>query len=196
MLGGKSRAVVRGRPECNLKDWTDACDPPEKPAPKPRIWLRPTRVLARFACFRFNPKGSAPSARSFFMYIRFAQDRRDPVCRVAPGLFHAFHRLPPFDREDWRHHEINRLYRWFNRNLDVPERLSARVGRFAPRRGVCWFADEAGEHVSNARYLAWLLSDIGVPIEELRSPRPGALSWEDPHQVVVIPERHAPVTIH
>lgn len=130
------------------------------------------------------------------MYIRFAQTRRDPVCRVAPGLFHAFHSLPRFDREDWRHHEIRRLNVWFNHNLDRPDRLAARVSRFAPRRGVCWFSDAAGEHVSNARYLAWLLSDVGIPIEELRSPRPGTLIWEDPHQIVVIPEPRAPVTIH
>ncbi len=128
------------------------------------------------------------------MYIRFAQTRRDPVCRVAPGLFHA--RLPRFDREDWRHHEISRLHGWFNRNLDVPDQLAARMSRFGPRRGVCWFVGDASEHVSNARYLAWLLSEIGVPIDELRSSRPGVRIWEDPHQIVVIPERDAPVTIH
>lgn len=130
------------------------------------------------------------------MYIRFAQTRRDPVCRVAPGLFHAFHRLPPFDREDWRHQEINRLYGWFNRNLEVPERLAARVGRHGERRGVCWFDADARDHVSEARYLAWLLSDIGIPIEELRSPRPGVAIWEDLHQVVVIPEPGAPIRVH
>ncbi len=130
------------------------------------------------------------------MYIRFAQTRRDPVCRVAPGLFHAFHRLPPFDASDWRHQEIRRVYGWFNRNLDVPHRLAAKVGRHGARRGVYWFADEAGEHVSEARYLAWLLSDVGVPIDEWRSPRPGVRIWEDPHQVVVIPEPGAPMTIH
>lgn len=130
------------------------------------------------------------------MYIRFAQTRRDPVCRVAPGLFHALHRLPRFDADDWRHHEIRRLYGWFNRNLAVPGRLAARVGRHGDRRGVCWFNDAASGHVSEARYLAWLLSDIGIPIQELRSPRPGVPLWEDAHQIVVIPERHAPATQH
>lgn len=130
------------------------------------------------------------------MYIRFAQTRRDPVCRVAPGLFHAARRLPAFDADDWRHHEIRRLYGWFNRALAVPDRLDARMGRHRTRRGVCWFADAADLHVSEARYLAWLLSDIGIPIEELRSPRPGVPIYADAHQIVVIPERLAAVTLH
>ncbi len=130
------------------------------------------------------------------MFIRFAQTRRDPVCRVAPGVFQAFHRLPPFDRDDWRHHEVRRLYDWFNSNLDMPGRLFIRAGRHGPRHGVCWFTDAAHEHVSEARYLAWLLNDIGVPIDELRSPRPGVPIYRDAHQIVVVPERDAAITLH
>ena len=130
------------------------------------------------------------------MYIRFAQTRRDPVCRVAPGLFHAFHQLPRFGRDDWRHHEIRRLYGWFNDRLRVPDRLSMRVGRHGDRRGVCWFTDTADGHVTEARYLAWLLNDIGVPIDELRSHHPGVPIYRDDHQIVVIPERNASITVH
>ncbi|MEM6385708.1 MAG: hypothetical protein AAF718_05675 [Pseudomonadota bacterium] len=130
------------------------------------------------------------------MYIRFAQTRRDSACRVAPGLFQASHRLPPFDVTDWRHHEIRRLYGWFNGNLAVPDRLSAKVGRHGARRGVCWIADDAARMVSEARYLAWLLEDIGIPINELRSHRPGVPIFADTHQIVVIPEANAPVTLH
>ena len=130
------------------------------------------------------------------MYIRFAQLRRDPVARVAPGLFHAFHRLPPFDGSDWRHREIRDRYAWFNQNLDRPDRLCMPVGKKALRRGVCWFRDGASDHVSEARYLAWLLSDIGIPIRELRSDRPGTLIFGDDIQIVVVPERGAPVSVH
>ena len=130
------------------------------------------------------------------MYIRFAQTERDPAIRAAPGVFQAAHHLPAFDRHDWRHHEIRRLYRWFNERLDVPDRLSCRMSRYGPRHGICWFRDEAGAFVNEARYLAWLLSDVGVPVRELRSPCPGVEIWRDAAQVVVVPDRNAPITLH
>ena len=130
------------------------------------------------------------------MFIRFAQYNRDPIDRVAPGVFQAFHHLPDFDRDDWRHHEIRRLYRWFNDRLDVPDTLSLRMSRFGPRRGVCWFRDDAHGFIDEARYLAWLLSDVGVPVRELRARRPGVEIWRDAAQVVVVPDQNAHVTVH
>jgi hypothetical protein len=130
------------------------------------------------------------------MYIRFAQLQRDPVSRVSPGLFHALHRLPPFDGSDWRHLQIRDRYDWFNRHLDCPGQLALPVGKHAVRRGVCWFRDDATDHVSEARYLAWLLGDIGIPIRELRAERPGTLIWGDDHQIVAVPERNARIVVH
>ncbi len=130
------------------------------------------------------------------MFIRFAQLERAPEVRVAPGIFHAFHRLPPFERSDWRHREIARIHDGFNANLARPDILSARMSRHGPRRGVCWFRDRASDHVSEARYLAWLLGEVGVPIREMRSPDPGVLIWEDEDQIVVVPEPDALVRSH
>ena len=130
------------------------------------------------------------------MYIRFAQLERAPGPRVAPGLFHAFHRLPPHDPGDWRHREISRVYAWFNDRLACPDVLSARMSRFGHRRGVGWFRDEARAHVSEARYLAWLMGEVGVPIRELRASNPGVLIWEDAEQIVAVPEPRADVTVH
>ncbi len=128
------------------------------------------------------------------MYIRFAHPRRDPHCRAGLGLFQTDD-LPRHDPSDWRHREIVRLYRWFNKELEVPDCLSRRVGRQGRRQGICWFRDAAGAHVSQARYMAWLMRDIGVPMEELRSPRPGVTIYADPHQIVAIPDRFAPVRV-
>ena len=130
------------------------------------------------------------------MYIRFAQFQRDPIDRVAPGLFQAFHHLPAFDPDDWRHHEIRRLSRWFNDTLEVPDTLSRRMSRYGPRRGVCWFRDDARAFIEEARYLAWMLTDIGVPVRELRAIRPGVEIWRDAAQVVVVPDKTASVTLH
>ena len=104
--------------------------------------------------------------------------------------------MPAFDRDDWRHHEIRRLSRWFNDRLDVPDTLSRRMSRYGPRRGDCWFRDEASEFIAEARYLAWLLSDLGVPVHELRAARPGVEIWRDAAQVVVVPDKNARVTRH
>ena len=130
------------------------------------------------------------------MYIRFAQLARDPAIRAAPGVFQAARHLPRFDRDDWRHHEIRRLYRWFNRELEVPAALSRRMSRYGERRGICWFRDDAGRYINEARYLAWLLSDVGIPVREMRSPGPGVEIWRDDAQVVVVPEPLARITYH
>ena len=130
------------------------------------------------------------------MFIRFAQFERAPDVRVAPGIFHALDRLPPHDGSDWRHREIRRVYDGFNATLARPETLSARISRHGLRRGVCWFRDTAQTHVTEARYLAWLLTDLGVAIRELRSAAPGRLIWADRDQIVVVPEPGATVSLH
>lgn len=129
------------------------------------------------------------------MYIRFAGPRRVPHLRAAPGLFHALHYVPGDPDDDWRLAEVWRVYRWFCEELRVPRAFERRFGH-GWRHGICWFRDDAARHVSEARYLAWLLSDIGLPIEELRSPRPGAVIWQDDHQIVAIPDRRADIRVH
>ena len=127
------------------------------------------------------------------MFIRFAQLQRDPDARVAPGLFQALNHLPATEGPDWRRSEIARTYDWFTENLDRPDVLAARFSRYGPRRGVCWFHDTATDHIEQARYLAWLLTDIGLPIRELRAHAPGQTIWQDAAQAVIIPEPGARV---
>lgn len=124
------------------------------------------------------------------MYIRFVSPFWSDRCRSHLGFFHAFRdarRLA--GRGDWRAQELDRVSAWFDTHLDVPDCLSRRMGRHGARRGVCWFRDSADAHVSHARYAAWLMQDIGLPIRELRAHRPGARIWEDDHQIVAVPDR-------
>lgn len=131
------------------------------------------------------------------MYIRFVWPVRHDVCRTHPGFFFASaYARYPRDARDWRVRELQAEIAWFGEHLAVPGRLRIPAGRHGPRWGVCWFRDDAAEHVSRARYVAWLLTDLGVPIEEWRSPRPGTRVWEDRHQIVALPEREPVIRVH
>lgn len=125
------------------------------------------------------------------MYVRFITPEWVPYARSRRGFFAAaysaarYHKTP-----EWLSEELWQEIFWFEKNLDVPKTLSKRTGR-GDRDGVCWFRDVAATHVSRARYVCWLLSEIGTPTQELRSTRPGTLLWCDDHQVVALAERDA-----
>ena len=123
------------------------------------------------------------------MFIRFAQIDPDPECRLAEGMFQLLDDLPDLAPEDWRLAEIGRVRAWFADNLEKPDFLEKRIGRQGVRQGLCWFDETAGEHIEQARYLAWLLTDLGLPVEEIRSERPGLLLYDDGVQVVAVPDR-------
>lgn len=119
------------------------------------------------------------------MYVRFAGLTDEPSVGVAPGLFWISSGMP---REgDWRYVEARRIVEWFNDRLDAPDVTEQRLGRRGMRQGVCWFRDTATEHISQARYLAWLLTELGRPVRQLRATRPGAEIWRDRYQAVFVP---------
>ncbi len=122
-----------------------------------------------------------------FMYIRFAGFTHVPEVGVSPGLFWISTEVP---REgDWRHDELSRVRGWFNDHLDAPDLLEQRLGRRGLRQGVCWFRDTARQHIAQARYMAWLLTELGAPVRELRAEQPGHEIWRDQYQVVFVPLR-------
>ena len=123
------------------------------------------------------------------MFIRFTLCTFDPSLRAQPGIFQAAGLLPYLADNDWRGAEIERAYAWFNRHLAVPDALSRAIGRQGLREGVCWFRDEATQCIDQARYLAWLIEEAGLPTQELRSARPGIEIWRDTAQVVAVPDR-------
>lgn len=120
------------------------------------------------------------------MYLRFESPLlRDRRSHCALGLFQTLRRLD--DRPDltscWQMTELLRLYKWFNENLGIPERFRLQRRCSAPN-GICWFRATATDCISNARYMAWLLDDLGQPLEERRSKTPGRVIWQDDYQVV------------
>lgn len=131
------------------------------------------------------------------MFIRFVTPHRDAESRCRAGLFsiaYAASRSPRIG--DWQRAELCRELDWFDNHLAAPGVLVTTTGHRQRRNGVCWFRDRAAEHVSRARYIAWLLSEHGALVEELRTERPGTTIWSDEHQIVAVAHRHAPHLAH
>jgi hypothetical protein len=131
------------------------------------------------------------------MYIRFVTSQWDAFSRTNRGFFRPAYAVRGSESVPaWQRRELARELAWFDDNLDVPPVLSARTGRRQYRNGVCWFRDRAADHVSHARYVAWLLGENGLPVEELRADHPGTVIWGDDAQVVALTDRRAPYAYH
>jgi hypothetical protein len=122
------------------------------------------------------------------MFVRFVTPIIHPQSRVSSGLFRAFdlyedQDLIPacyLDRAD-------ELFEWFNDNLPVPDRLSRVVGRFRIAFGVCWLKPSAVDHICYMWDLAAIYEASGIPVQLLKSSRPGYLLYEDEFQIVAQP---------
>lgn len=124
------------------------------------------------------------------MFVRFVTLGRDEDSHCLEGVFRAAFRFRDEGRlgkDDAGRFEA--LRRWFNVRLPVPARFSRSRGRQAGRRAVCWFKDDALEHLGRVRELAALLERHGVPTRKLRSVRPGYVVYEDDFQVAAVPFR-------
>lgn len=96
--------------------------------------------------------------------------------------------------------ELRALMQWFNEHLDEPSRMvpfravgmRARRRRWAETSAICWFREEASEHLTRARRVAELVRDAGIPIVERSVTRiPGKLCSEDEFQIAVEAYRDA-----
>ena len=128
------------------------------------------------------------------MYIRFVVSDWDAWSGAESGLFG-----PAFDIKndrlaapEWIQQQVVEELDWFNAHLDAPAKLDRRAGRWGRFYGICWFRPEAVEAINRARYMAWLLTEAGYPVLELRRDNPGEVLWQDPLQVVARPPRGMP----
>ena len=81
----------------------------------------------------------------------------------------------------------DKLFDWFNENLPVPGRLSRAIGRFRIAFGVCWLKPSAVDHIRYMWDLAAIYEASGIPVELLKTARPGHLLYEDAFQIVAEP---------
>ena len=131
------------------------------------------------------------------MFVRFISPRWDGCARSRAGFFRDAYELSRRDTvPDWQRHELCDELRWFEDHLAVPAILYRPTGHRQFRNGVCWFRDAARDCVSHARYIAWLLGENGVAIDELRTRDPGTTIWADEHQIVALADRRRPRLLH
>ena len=122
------------------------------------------------------------------VYVRFVVTERDMRSDQQRGIFTAFYRLErdgqlaSYELEWFRDIE-----EWFNTHLKKPERLTWSSRPNAPERAITWLKMSATDHVARMRELVTLLKHKDLPVEELRTDKPGYIVYEDEHQVAAIP---------
>lgn len=132
------------------------------------------------------------------MYLRFICRVRNDGSGLETGVFQPAYAIAygEIDVEFWHWKEIRQTLDWFNDNLDRPSRLHCPRRKARDRSGVCWFRPEAERHISLARYLAWLVTEAGVPVWEVRTVHPGEIVFRDDHQIVAARNRTGPVYLN
>jgi hypothetical protein len=124
------------------------------------------------------------------MFIRFVVPVRHRHSHCLTGVFHA-----AFDLRDRglltgvEGARFERLRQWFNRHLPIPDRFARSRQPHAHASAICWFKDDAAEHLEWARELAALLARHGVATQVLRTDKPGYVVYEDDYQVAAVPFR-------
>jgi hypothetical protein len=125
------------------------------------------------------------------MFVRFVVGKRHASSEELTGVFTAAYDLER--RGDLREHEqvwFHELEVWFTRHLARPNRLAWSSRPNAPERAISWLKLSAREHVTRMRELVTFLQHKDIPVEELRTDKPGYVVYEDEHQVAAIPFRH------
>lgn len=122
------------------------------------------------------------------MYIRFVIAERDSVSKLPTGIFQALFQLrdngglTPYEME-W----LEDVMGWFRWNLLRPRRFAWSRRPGAPEAAICWMKLSSVEHVSRLHSLAAILEYKGIPVQILRTHKPGYIVYEDDHQVTAMP---------
>ena len=79
------------------------------------------------------------------MYVRFVTPLVHPASRVEAGFFQASWYIYRNGCPKWITDELEAQFRWFNKHLPVPKRLSRVFKRPAAIHHICWFDPAAVE---------------------------------------------------
>jgi len=127
------------------------------------------------------------------MYMRFVVPEWCDQAGTECGFFAEAYRIARDETlPDWLRDCVRAELDWFGRCLDVPRQLNRTFRRRGTVHGVCWFRPEAGEHISRARHMGWLMTEAGCPVEEIRTRYPGEVIWRDAAQIVARPGADVP----
>lgn len=121
------------------------------------------------------------------MFVRFVAPLQNEH-RHLTGVFQVGFDLRSAGRlADYEEAWLDDAMDWFNRRLPVPLRLSRSRRPGAYEKALCWFKEDAKEHIGKARELTALLEQHGVPTRMIRTTRPGYVVYEDRYQVAAVP---------
>jgi hypothetical protein len=125
--------------------------------------------------------------------IRFVTQDRHPPYGHRSGIFVAAYALEEGNTLIASEQEALRLLlAWFDDNLARPTRLAASRHPRAQETAISWVRASAHEYVTRLRRLAGVVEAAGIPVEELRTTRPGYVLYEDAHQIVALPFADTP----
>lgn len=127
------------------------------------------------------------------MLIRFIIDRRDPDSGRRQGLFQAAKALRDsglLSEED--DNTLERIWDWFNRHLERPERLALSPRPNSKAQALSWFRDTATDHITKMRAFGVMLERYDIAVTMIRTDRPGYVLYEDEYQVVAYPFSDTP----
>jgi len=117
-------------------------------------------------------------------YIRFVVHVKDQDSHQRLGFFGAaYDLLRSGDISIYYEVGIEHFLDWFRHNLHAPPEKLLDDNPTA----LCWFKDDAHEHISKSRKLIQILQEHGIEVEMLVTRKPGYIIYEDDFQVAAIP---------
>jgi len=122
------------------------------------------------------------------MYIRFVIHGCDDDSTKRKGLFQALVGLQESGEASAEERtRIDALFKWFSKHLAKPNRFAKSRRPHAKKVALSWYKASAIEHIRKMHEIAALLDAHGMPIEIVRTGRPGYIVYEDEHQIVAEP---------
>ena len=122
------------------------------------------------------------------MYLRFVIDKHDEDSNEPQGLFQA---VTDLRNDGYLSKEesvtVKKTFKWFNKNLPVPNRFSRSSKRTAKAVAISWFKSSAKECIKQMQELASILYIHDIPIKVIKTRRPGYIVYEDDYQIVAQP---------
>jgi hypothetical protein len=89
-----------------------------------------------------------------------------------------------YEYEQERYDAINK---WFNERLNKPSSFSRSSRPGAKNVALSWFKDTAKDHIEKMHEVVSILDAHDIPVEVIRSNRPGYIVYEDEFQVAAEP---------
>ncbi|MBA3936368.1 MAG: hypothetical protein H0X38_02815 [Planctomycetes bacterium] len=129
--------------------------------------------------------------------IRYVGLQRDPDSGLAIGVFQVASRAKRDEHmpADLRA-QLGAALRWFGEHLAVPRRFSHHRDGWRRAAGgawvrtplaISWFKPDATVHLARIVAVVGQLRAAGIAVREIRTRRPGYVTYEDRHQVVAVP---------